>query len=198
MNDKHNAEIGLEHNNKFSRLDLNSIGTIAALVLSIVAISISVLEVTTMRTQQRAEVWPYLQINSSYSADKYRILLENKGVGPALVKSVKMYVDGQLATANNFDNIIVDLVGKENAFSYDVYEVFNPDQSVISSQEQIRLFSVPLVNRDKSAGRFLPGIKFAEQSKDRFNISVCYCSIHNDCWTTDVKTPGVSDSQSCQ
>lgn len=198
MHDKHNAETGLEHNNKFSRLDLNSIGTIAALVLSIVAISISVLEVTTMRTQQRAEVWPYLQINSSYSADKYRILLENKGVGPALVKSVKMYVDGQLATANNFDNIIVDLVGKENAFSYDVYEVFDPDQSVISSQEQIRLFSVPLVNRDKSAGRFLPGIKFAEQSKDRFNISVCYCSIHNDCWTTDVKTAGVSDSQSCQ
>ncbi len=198
MNDKHNAETGLEHNNKISRLDLNSIGTIAALVLSIVAISISVLEVTTMRTQQRAEVWPYLQITSSYSADKYRILLENKGVGPALVKSVKMYVDGQLATANNFDNIIVDLVGKENAFSYDVYEVFNPDQSVISSQEQIRLFSVPLVNRDKSAGRFLPGIKFAEQSKDRFNITVCYCSIHNDCWTTDVKTAGVSDSQSCQ
>ena len=50
-----------------NRMDLNSIATIGAVILSIVAISISLLEVTTMRTQQRAAVWPYIMITQSYS-----------------------------------------------------------------------------------------------------------------------------------
>lgn len=178
-----------------NKLDLNSIATIGAVILSIVAISISVLEVTTMRTQQKSAVWPYLQINSSYTDGKYQILLENKGVGPALIKNLALFVDDE--PAYEFDKIISDLVGLENAFSYDVYQVSNPANSVISSREKVRMFSVPLRNNDKENTEFTPGVIFAQQANQRFNIAICYCSIHEDCWKTDIRMSGVEEVKAC-
>lgn len=177
--------------------DLNNIATIGAVILSIIAISISVLEVSTMRTQQRAAVWPYLQINTTYSADGFKVLLENKGVGPALIQDMSILIDGKPLPTSNFDNIVEELVGREDAFSYDVYQVFNPNKSVVSPQEKIRLFSVPLRNVGTNKGDFVPGIRFAEQAGKRLNMNICYCSIHKDCWITDIKTAGVEDIKSC-
>lgn len=178
-----------------NKLDLNGIATIGAVILSVVAISISILEVTTMRTQQKSAVWPYLQINSSYTDGKYQILLENKGVGPALIKNLTLLVDDE--PAYEFDKIISDLVGLENAFSYDVYQVSNPANSVISSREKIRMFSVPLRNNDLENSVFTLGVIFAEQANQRFNIAICYCSIHEDCWRTDINMSGVEEVKAC-
>lgn len=182
-----------------SKLDLNSIATIGAVILSLVAISISVIEVTTMRTQQRAAVWPYLQMQSSYSANIYTISLENKGVGPALIKYFSLFVDNR--AINDVDQMVIDVVGAENAFSYDVYRVSAPNNSVISPQEQLRLFSVPLRTRQTKQSEtmtdYIPGILFAENSRERLDIHICYCSIHEDCWLTTLQTTTVETVSSC-
>jgi hypothetical protein len=195
MQDQQDSEKNDNLSSEMRKLDLNSIATIGAVILSIIAISISVLEVTTMRTQQKATVWPYIQVKSSYSADSFKISLENKGIGPALIKNFELLVDDKPQT--EFDSIISQLVGPENAFSYDVYRATNPGNSVVSSRENLTLLRVPLKNRAPKKGDYLPGILFAEQAGNRFNISICYCSIYDDCWVTDLKMKGVEEVKSC-
>lgn len=168
-------------------MDLNSIATIGAVILSIVAISISLLEVSTMRTQQRASVWPYLEIAQRYSGDGFQITLKNKGVGPALIKDFSMMLDGK--PAPNLDKMIVDVVGEENAFSYDIYGSSNPSNGVVSAREEVRLFSVPWEDRTRL---------FAERAQNRVDISVCYCSIHDQCWTASLNTTTAKEVKSCK
>jgi hypothetical protein len=180
---------------KKDKLDLNGVATVVAVVLSLVAISISVLEVSTMRMQQKASVWPYLQISGRYVDNRYSIVLENKGVGPALIQDLALFVDDK--EAGRFDKIIEDLVGKENAFGYDKYRVSNPNGSVVSSREKIELISVPLKEFNGSDNDFTPGIMFAQQSAKRLNLSICYCSIYEDCWQVDLKGSGASEIKNC-
>ncbi len=168
-------------------LDLNGIATVGAVILSIVAISISLLEVFTLRTHQRASVWPYLQIASSYSREGFAIMLENKGVGPAIVERFQITLDDE-PTAG-IDQLIVDVVGQDNAFSYDNYNVANPSNSVVSASEELRLFSFQWDERTRL---------FELGARDRVNIEICYCSIHKDCWLAEWRTNGVEDVKSCK
>lgn len=182
------------------KLDLNSIATIGAVILSLVAISISVIEVSTMRTQQRAAVWPYLQINGSYSANTYQIFLENKGVGPALIRDFALTVNNKLV--NDVDQMVIDIVGEKNAFSYNVYKVSNPNNSVISSREKITLFSVPLRVKSSTNSNelveYTPGVLFTQNARTSLNISICYCSIHEDCWLTQLSSAIVEPVEACE
>lgn len=177
-------------------MNLNNIATLGAVILSVVAILISVLEVSTMRTQQKASVWPYLQIKALYNAEGFQIFLQNKGIGPALVKDVKLFVDEE--EIQGIEEAIVNLVGPENAFSYETYRASNPSNSVMSADEDLLLFSVPLkVNKEGRLENFEPGIMFAEQANTRFDISICYCSIFDDCWLTKVRQTSVQEVKSC-
>lgn len=169
------------------RLDLNSLATIGAVILSIVAISISVLEVSTMRTHQRASVWPYLEISQGYNQEGFRMTLENKGVGPALIKTFGMTLDGK--PAPDLDQMIVDIVGEENAFSYDVYGSNNPNNGVISAGESVRLFAVPWEDRTRL---------FTERANNRVDITACYCSIHDQCWETSLLATEASEVKACK
>ena len=167
--------------------DLNSIATIGAVILSIVAISISVLEVSTMRTHQRASVWPYLEISQAYNQDGFRMTLENKGVGPALIKRFEMTLDGK--PAPDLDKMIIDVVGEENAFSYDLYGSNNPSNGVISAGESVRLFGVPWEDRTRL---------FTQRANNRVNIIACYCSIHDQCWQTSMLTNEATEVKACK
>lgn len=167
--------------------DLNSIATIGAVILSIVAISISVLEVSTMRTHQRASVWPYLEISQGYNQDGFRMTLENKGVGPALIKRFEMTLDGK--PAPDLDKMIIDVVGEENAFSYDLYGSNNPSNGVISAGESVRLFGVPWEDRTRL---------FTQRANNRVNIIACYCSIHDQCWQTSMLTNEATEVKACK
>lgn len=181
---------------KQTKLDINGIATYAALILSLVAISISLLEVSTMRTQQHASVWPYLQIKSSYSAEGFQTFIENKGVGPAMIKRFNVKVDDKIV--EGFDQIVVAVVGQQNAFSYDIYQASDPDKSVLSAGEQFRLFSVPLQTKGEEKKTFKPGVLFAQESFKRVEISLCYCSIYEHCWLSSSQQTEVKETKSCK
>jgi hypothetical protein len=170
-----------------NRMDLNSIATIGAVILSIVAISISLLEVTTMRTQQRAAVWPYIMITQSYSQGTFAISLQNKGVGPALVKDFSILLDGE--PAPDLDKLIAEVVGEEDAFSYDIYRASNPSNGVISPRESVNIFSFPINDVTNV---------FLQRAANRVEITACYCSIHDQCWETSLTASSASEVKSCK
>ncbi|MEM1150458.1 MAG: hypothetical protein AAGI03_07850 [Pseudomonadota bacterium] len=166
---------------------INNYGTLIAVILSMIAIAVSLLEVSAMRDQQRASVWPYLSIQQTYSGDRFNMTIENKGVGPALIDHVDWRIGGEPVV--DLPKVILDTVGPELAFSYDTYRSTNPSNDVMAPGEVVVLFSVPL-REDTMA--FLSGV---DQS---LTLNACYCSIHGDCWRASIDQGGAEQVKDCQ
>ncbi|MEN0045020.1 MAG: hypothetical protein AAF769_14770 [Pseudomonadota bacterium] len=160
--------------------------SLVAIAISIVAMLVSLVEVSAMRTQQRAEVWPYIDLATGYNSEGFYLKLENKGVGPALMHDVLLLRGGEPVT--DLDAFVLDVVGPEDAFSYDTYRTNNPSDSVIAPGEVSTLFGVPWEPRTR---------KFVENMGTDLDITACYCSIHEDCWRATLSAPRPEPVQRC-
>jgi len=144
---------------------------ITAIVLSICALLVSVLEVSAIRDEQRIQVWPYIDLASRYNSEGFFIEATNKGIGPARVRSLEMFLDDE--PVDDLDSMIVQVLGKKNAFSYDVYKSSNPSRSVLSPGDMSTLFSVPWTPQTR---------QLTENMSGTFSLTLCYCSVYDDCW----------------
>lgn len=160
--------------------------SIVAVVLSVAALLTSIIEVNFVRQELRSEAWPYISLHRAYSSEGYTIKLENKGVGPARLREVKLYYDNTEVT--DLDQTIIDIVGEENAFSYDVYGANNPAPGVISSGEAVYLFSVPWERRTRM---------LVERMDRKISVTACYCSIYDDCWMASLNNGDPEEISSC-
>ncbi|MEM7612210.1 MAG: hypothetical protein AAF270_11045 [Pseudomonadota bacterium] len=171
---------------KNSRLELGT--SLLAIAISVVAMGVSLFEVSAMRSQQRAEVWPYIELSQRFNNEGFELQLSNKGVGPALMADVNLTNDGQAIT--DLDAFIAATVGDENAFSYDVYRVGDPANRVIAAGEQVTLFAVPWEPRTR-----LLIERWGAQSID---IVACYCSIHEECWRAKMSERQSQPAERCR
>ncbi|MEM1193486.1 MAG: hypothetical protein AAGH42_08870 [Pseudomonadota bacterium] len=163
-----------------------NIASFTALVVSCLALAVSILEVSTIRTHQRSSVWPFVSIEQDYSSEGYAIALRNKGIGPARMHEVIMTLDGK--PYGELDRLILDAVGKEDAFSYDVYSGRNPANSVIAAGSAVTLFSVPWDPRTE---------RLVQAWTDRVNVETCFCSIYDQCWRTDLNDNQPKEVKAC-
>ncbi|MEN7343816.1 MAG: hypothetical protein AAAFM81_12775 [Pseudomonadota bacterium] len=169
-----------------SSTNIDRLASTFAVALSIAALFISIIEVSSERAQQRASVWPHIQISESYSEAGFRVVLTNKGVGPALLGELTLLHDGQPVA--DIDQLIIDTIGAENAFSYDRYSMSNPGNSVVAPGESINLFGVGWDDSSRQLIRAWNG---------RIDIATCYCSIHEDCWQASLAEDTTSRIERC-
>jgi hypothetical protein len=142
-----------------------------AIGLSLAALLISLLEVLAVRDEQRAEVWPYLHVDLSYSAEGFALFATNKGVGPARVRSAELFLDG--APLLDLDAAIAEALGAEDAFSYELYRADTPAPGVMAADERIDMFAVPWEPRTR---------RLVEIWFDRLEVELCFCSVYDECW----------------
>lgn len=151
-------------------------------VLSVVGVFIAVLalyaaltESAAVRQQTSAAVWPFVQISvadfDSGEDAGFTLSFTNSGVGPALVRSLRVVVDGEpmrdwAHVVGHLGGTLDDQVGR-NSISH----------RVLSPAERVDLISV---TDPALARRFQAVIGNPENS-----ISYCYCSIFDDCWLAD-------------
>lgn len=180
MTDQTEAERAGETRPRWSNA-LTSAGLTSALALliSTFALAVSLFEANTQRIQQRASVWPHIQLSQNYTSEGYAIRIENKGVGPALMGDLHLVYEGR--RYGDLDDLIIAVVGEEDAFSYDLYRSSNVSQSVLSAGEQDTLFSVPWEPRTRT---------LANRFSQNGNVEACYCSIFDDCWTVTLGERG--------
>ncbi|MCB0641792.1 MAG: hypothetical protein KDC44_09145, partial [Phaeodactylibacter sp.] len=76
------------------RLSSGVVISIAAIIVSVCALFISIFEVRIMREQQHAMAWPYIEWLPGYAEERLTLTVENKGIGPAVIKKIKMEVEG--------------------------------------------------------------------------------------------------------
>ncbi len=124
-----------------SRTDLiQSLGTGLALLISVLALVVSIRETNLLQEQQRAMVWPYLMVGVHYDGDGFAIEAKNNGIGPALVHSVEVSRGDQYF--KSWEEML-DSLAPGHQIGYDILGLSQLSQMVIKPGENYDLFRIP-------------------------------------------------------
>jgi hypothetical protein len=155
----------------------DALAAVIAALIGALALLVSGYTAYVQRQQVRAQVWPYLMM-ASYDTES-AVKLLNKGVGPAIVKSVRVSVDGkpqhgwrQVTTALGLERVPL--------------RTSTITDNVISGGEVVPM----LVFSDADAYH-----RFRKESTGRSGVEICYCSTLDDCWMYTAADPAARAAQ---
>ncbi len=151
---------------------LQSIGTIMALLISIIAMVTSIYEAGIMKSQQKSMVWPYLSVTQHYDNKGFGIKVINKGTGPAIVTSIQIDYDG--IPMENKD-VLFDTMNPDRTFGYDILSNTTISNYVFTSGEEIMLFGLPYNEETKLIVDNIPKVR----------IRLGYKSVLDEYWYYD-------------
>jgi len=142
----------------------DALAAIIAALVGLLALCVSAYTAYIQHQQVRAQVWPYLEAGND---DGNRaIFVYNKGVGPAIVKSAQVFIDGKPQTS--WADVLTALGLPPHQY---VQSTLNPD--VISPGEQVRVIGFHDDEHWKP---------FRSAALDRMTMNICYCSTLDECW----------------
>lgn len=144
----------------------DAVAAIIAALIGLIAILVSTYNAFMVRQQTRAYVWPHLQL--AWSGRKPGIVAINSGVGPAIVRSVEVRVDGK--PQRDWGEVLKALGFSSGSMEYSQSTL---NGRVYASGQP----SVVLIFPDKAPYR-----RFKERATERMDIRICYCSALDDCW----------------
>jgi hypothetical protein len=159
--------------------------SIATLIVYIYQARVMIRQAEIMQSQQHISVWPYLEtltttMVSKEKPDEAYYEIENKGIGPAIVKQVTIKVDDVVMKGNK--ELFETMIGKTDTLSISTTVVKN---RVIAPGEKIRAFHII---GDDLVKRF--AIAF---QKKKFEYIICYCSVYKECWSSSENVITESD-----
>ena len=147
--------------------DWNALAAVIAALIGLLALCVSGYTAYLQRQQVRAQVWPYLE--PGMSGSKHEMILFNKGVGPAIMRSVQVLVDGK--PQRNWKAVF-----KALGLDYDHHIPYSTINGVvIPGNDHIDQLVFPTPEDFN---------RFTAQAK-RLNLELCYCSSLGDCWYYD-------------
>ena len=171
-----------------SRLTSEMIVAISAVIVGVCALGVSLYETSLMREEQRASVIPMLELSRSVyfnrdgtddSNTRLHLQVENVGIGPARVQDFRVYVDGE-----------PQLTWRATM------------QALLGRQADIRLGQSTINGRTIPPERLvtifeLNSLEYAVELADTFSrleFEACFCSIFDECWTTQYRSLGMAES----
>jgi hypothetical protein len=129
------------------------------------------------RVQLSAQVRPHLRVGSSEVEPKVALLMINRGTGPARIDRARVVVDGRPVKSWLAAAKAVGLTGNDLMWS-SLTGVW-----VSSGQEQM-IFAP---DSEQSRAVFA---QWFHSGKHTLAVTVCYCSVLEDCWVTGWRDDG--------
>ena len=149
----------------------DAIAAIIAALVGLLALCVSAYTAYIQRQQVRAQVWPYLLAGNDDG--KQAVYVYNKGVGPAIVKTAQIFIDGKPQT--DWTRVLAALGMPPHGY---VQSTLNPN--VISAGEEVRINKV--VDQDRWQ-------VFRDAATSRMTMDICYCSTLGECWLYSDRHP---------
>lgn len=143
----------------------DALAAVVAALIGFLALLVSGYTAYVQRQQVRAQVWPYL-LTANYDTES-SVKLMNKGVGPAIVRSMRVWVDGQ--PQPNW-RAATGALGVEKTAPLRTSTI---SDNVVSGGEVVPMLVFP----DNEVYR-----RFRAESVRRLEVEICYCSTLGDCW----------------
>jgi hypothetical protein len=142
----------------------DGVAALIAALIGVLALFVSGYTAYVQRQQVRAQVWPYL-LAANYDPE-FSIKVLNKGVGPAIVRSMQVWVDGQPQRDWKHVMAVLGLPASSLRTS-------TVNDNVVSANETVAMLVFP----DQASYR-----GFRDVVHSRFGMEICYCSTLEECW----------------
>lgn len=170
-----------------TRSDLTDrIMAVSAVFVALASLLVAVYEARTNREYQKVSVWPYVtQANAWVPGEPYTRTVSNFGVGPALVKSFQVSVDGE--PRRDWAEVSRALTGRPvpELVYYSLHA-----GSVLLPDKPVTLVKIP---PGEAAQQF-----WEQAQTPRLSIRLCYCSLYEECWLSDTRAPEPAPVPACR
>ena len=165
-------------NDRAFRFDL--LIAVCALLISAIAALASVMQTRALQDQYAAAIWPYLSVDSTLNPNGASVDLTNDGLGPALVRSAQLYLDGRpvgawgdvVRTVFTDPNLHMKGTVAARMSSLNASTTIRPGDSHL-------LIAITLPKKATIKALF----------RHQVSMDICYCSLNDRCWTLH-STPG--------
>jgi hypothetical protein len=154
--------------------------SLAAVVLSLCAVVTTVWQTTIMREQLRASVWPRLRLGLGYVGENetqyFRVVLENVGVGPAIITDVEITYHG-----HHFGQLsgVFQKVMEENGVSSAAFNQF--DSQVLDAEQVVPQGQSMVVLLAKANGK-ATAADLMKRARNDIEVRLRYASIYGEQW----------------
>lgn len=142
---------------------------VAALVVSLSAVAVGLYEAQLQRAHDRAEVWPHVEISTFETPTGVSLGVENTGLGPAIIKSVVVTVDGK--ARSSWDDVL-RAFGDSARGSMSTTTVVD---HALRGGERTMLVGL---NRKTLPPHFWEWV-------GRIAVTICYSSVFNESWVVN-------------
>jgi hypothetical protein len=149
---------------------------ICAIISAFAAVGIAVYETRITRAHQKASVWPSMLQYNTVADGLYTREVENRGLGPALVRTFQVRVDG--VPVDSWDHAIEVLTGQVPG-QY-VYGSLGEGHTLLPG----RPYRLLIIEWEP-----LGQLVHREVNHGRLTTEICYCSVYDDCWVAGSGLP---------
>ena len=137
-----------------------------AIGLAIAALVVSIVETRIMREEQHMSVWPRLMAATSRGQGGFQVVVQNKGLGPAQVRTV---------VVGTPDGVFPEWSAAfESLLKRPVYDFYF---STLGGAVLMPGETIDAVTVERS-----PLADSLSLATDRLRVDICYCSAYEDCW----------------
>lgn len=161
---------------------------ICAVISSIAAVFIAWDQARVMRSQEKADVWPIVQLQHNTSSVEgsaiYEFDVQNAGVGPALIEDYLIRIPGG-ATTRSFEDMVHYFItdSLEEAYGLPAYSNQSLSGRVIRQGDHLRVIGAAWPAQDGLEADFFGAVSsILSGERAPAEVFVCYCSILDDCW----------------
>lgn len=147
--------------------DWSAVGAVIAALIGLLALCVSAYTAWLQRQQVRAQVWPYVE--SGWSQSGRFVLIANKGVGPARIETLQMFVDGKPYRDWN-------AIFKALDVTFEAPPPWSTSHGIVLSAGAV--LQQLTFKTDADFRKFDP-------LYSRLDIAACYCSSLGECWQLD-------------
>lgn len=169
----------IEEKKSEKKIDTGLLVGLCAIGISVATLFVYIYQARIMQSQQHASVWPYIEWSHS-NVDGFYLQVQNKGIGPAIIKDAKLFLDDKEV---DLDILFNSLIGKNHeGMSYQTSYVLG---RVMAPGESFKVFNI-------LEGTYATKMDSAF-TKRNIRFEICYCSIYEDCWTSKGLEVGESD-----
>ncbi len=158
----------------------DALAAVIASLVGLLALIVAGYTAHIQRQQVRAQVWPYLISGNNDLTQS--LVVNNKGVGPAVVRSVQVWMDGK--PQNDWNHVAAEMGLPPHQFFQATI-----NHEVLSPGEELQIIRFP----DKTLWQ-----RFKAAASNRMAMDICFCSTLDECWVSSNKNLIGSPSMALQ
>jgi hypothetical protein len=159
------------------KLNTDRILSICAILIGVMTLVVYFIQTRLLMEQQHAGVWPCIQISGTndYQGTKdkeyFTVNVENKGIGPALIKKVEIKFQGKMY--NKFGDVF------EIATKSHTYVNSGLEGRTIASNELVNPIKIPLSVEGHKFARL-----FYNSDSASMSVKIYYQSVYGKCFVS--------------